>query len=149
MNIYSFIAAMLISGTVSTILVAGLYLSGRSSNSYEDLEEMGKIGNSPLFHKVPVIRKQGELILFKSINNTGKSNFTIIRNREESQVFNSCRQQIGDLVYDYVSVLFQNGVLTVYLYRDEIMNDDLISKIQDELYPRNCDVKVIYNWKSN
>lgn len=104
---------------------------------------------SPIFAKVYLTRKPGGQILYKSINNTGKSNFTLLNTKEESQVFNLCRQQIGDLVYDHVSTMWIDGVLTVCLYRDEIMNDDLISKLQDELYPRNCNVKVIYNWESN
>ena len=103
----------------------------------------------PLFPQVDVIRKPGGQILYKSVDNTGKSNFTLLSTAEEIPVFNLCRQQIGDLVYGHVSTRWLNGKITVYLYRDEIMNDDLISKLQDELYPRNCDIKVIYNWESN
>lgn len=122
-------------------------------DAYKDMFENRPVSwgghMTPLFPQVDVIRKPGGQILYKSIDNTGKSNFTIIRNSEEAQVLYSCRQQIGDLVYDHVSTIWRNGKLIVYLYRDEIMNDDLISKIQDELYSKNCDVKVIYNWESS
>lgn len=122
-------------------------------DAYKDMFENRPVSwgghMTPLFPQVDVIRKPGGQILYKSVDNTGKSNFTLLSTAEEIPVFNLCRQQIGDLVYGHVSTRWLNGKITVYLYRDEIMNDDLISKLQDELYPRNCDIKVIYNWESN
>ena len=76
--------------------------------------------------------------LFNWIDNTGKVHFTHFTTEEERR-----------LVLDHVSTAWRDGVVTVYLLRDEIMNDGLISKIQDELYSKNCDVKIVYNWKSN
>lgn len=87
--------------------------------------------------------------LFHWIGNTGEMHFTHFNTEEERRIYHICINLIGDTALDHVSTTWHDGVVTVYLLRDEIMNDDLISKIQDELYSKNCDVKIVYNWKSN
>lgn len=86
---------------------------------------------------------------FKWIGNTEEVHFTHFTTEEERRLCHICINLIGDAAFDHVSIAWRDGVVTVYLFRDEIMNDDLISKIQDELYSKNCDVKIVYNWKSN
>jgi hypothetical protein len=36
---------------------------------------------------------------------------------------------------------------TIWLYRDEIMNDEVISKMQDAFASTNYKVKIVYDWK--
>ena len=87
--------------------------------------------------------------LFNWIDSKGEVHFTHFTTEEERRLYHICINLIGDVVLDHVTTAWRDGVVTVYLLRDEIMNDGLISKIQDELYSKNCDVKIVYNWKSN
>ena len=98
---------------------------------------------------IVLIRKPDGYILFNWIDNMGEVHFTLLSTEEECRLYHICINLIGDVVFDHVFTTWRDGIVTVHLLRDEIMNDDLISKIQDELYSKNCDVKIVYNWKTD
>lgn len=67
-----------------------------------------------------------------------------IKSSKEKHIIDKCRSFLDESICNHVSIDGSNN--TVYLYWDEVMmNDDIISKLQDTLTSKGWNVEIVYN----
>lgn len=72
-----------------------------------------------------------------------KKKILLICTPRENYIAKSCEVIGGCSVFEHLSFIDKE----IWLYRDEIMNDEVISKIQDKLASTDYKVKIVYDWK--
>ncbi len=70
--------------------------------------------------------------------------------KKEECIIKKCREFLDQWMSDHIVI--DGGNKIIWLYKDDTMTDDYISKVQDIIFDRpgkDWNVKVVYNWKKH